>query len=292
MLTEAEKLNFRQEPVRGVMDFIKKFVAESPVNRLKDFDNSAIFEEPLVGFASGDDPLFGEYKKIIGEHHLIPQEAMEKAGKVASRNLSIITWVLPIAADTKKSNRPEKTYPTRRWGHTRFYGEQFNDALRNATAEMLEGMGFPSVAPVTSKFFWASVSRGTTNWSERHALYAAGMGTFGISDGFITAKGMAMRCGSVVTTLELPPTPRPYKNHMANCPYVMDGSCGRCIERCPSGAITKDGHDKSKCMAHMKSVYDKLHTDFQVEIIGCGLCQTRVPCEMAIPKGKGTTISL
>ena len=29
----------------------------------KDF----IFDEPLVQFADGDDPIFSEYKKIIGE---------------------------------------------------------------------------------------------------------------------------------------------------------------------------------------------------------------------------------
>lgn len=289
MPAETERQSFRENPTQFITDFIKRFVAESPVNRLRDFDQSAIFEEPLVGFASGQDPLFGQYKKLIGEHHLTPQEVMDKAGKPPSRNLSLVCWALPIAQDTKRSNRSEKTYPTKRWGHTRFYGEQFNDALRNAVAAKLEELGYPSAAAVTSKFYWMSTSKGMSNWSERHALYAAGLGTFSLNDGFITAKGMAMRCGSVITSLELPPTPRPYKHHMANCPYVMDGSCGRCIERCPSGAITAQGHDKTKCFTHMKGVYDKFHTDFAVDIIGCGLCQTRVPCEMAVPKPKSAS---
>lgn len=286
MPTEQERRQFKENPSQFVTDFIKKFVAESPINRLKELDNTPIFEEPLVGVASGRDPLFAEYKKLIGEHHLTPQEVMEKAGKPVRDSLNVVCWALPIAVETKRSNRSEKTYPTRRWGHTRFYGEKFNDALRNAVAETLEGMGYPSAAPVTSPFYWMSVSKGGSNWSERHALYAAGLGTFSLNEGFITPKGIAMRCGSVVTTLELPATPRPYKNHMYNCPYMVDGSCGKCIDRCPSGAITIQGHDKTKCFNHMKGVYDKYHTEYGVEIIGCGLCQTRVPCEMAIPKLK------
>ncbi|MBI4288415.1 MAG: epoxyqueuosine reductase [Chloroflexi bacterium] len=289
MRTETERHQFQNDPGQSVIDFIKRFVAESPLNRLDAFGNNAIFEDPLVGFASGGDPLFGEYKKIIGEHHLTPQEVMENGGRPPGRNLSVVCWALPIATDTKKGERREKTYPSRRWGHTRFYGEQFNDALRNAVAGMLEDMGYASVAPVASKFYWMSASKYAANWSERHALYAAGLGTFGLNDGFITAKGIAMRCGSVVTSLELPPTPRTFKSHMANCPYVMDGSCGRCMERCPSGSISAQGHDKTKCFNHMKTVYEKFHEDYQVQIIGCGLCQTRVPCEMAAPKGKTAT---
>jgi len=37
---------------------IKQFVAESPLNRLRDIDGSPMWDEPLVAFADGDDPLF------------------------------------------------------------------------------------------------------------------------------------------------------------------------------------------------------------------------------------------
>jgi hypothetical protein len=38
-----------------LVETIKSEVANSPLNRLKDIDDSPIWEEPLVGFADGDD---------------------------------------------------------------------------------------------------------------------------------------------------------------------------------------------------------------------------------------------
>ena len=44
---------------------------------------------------------------------------------------------------------------------------------------------------------------------QRHAAHAAGLGTFGLCDGLITAKGKAMRAGSVVARIAVAQTPRP-----------------------------------------------------------------------------------
>lgn len=52
-----------------VKNFILKAVAESKKNRLQLIDNSPIFEEPLVAFAAGHDPIFSQYKTIIGQFH-------------------------------------------------------------------------------------------------------------------------------------------------------------------------------------------------------------------------------
>jgi len=45
----------------------------------------------------------------------------------------------------------------------------------------------------------------SSNWSERHIAYAAGMGTFSLNDAFITEKGIAIKLLSVVTELEIFP---------------------------------------------------------------------------------------
>ena len=125
-------------------------------------------------------------------------------------------------------------------------------------------------------------------------MYAAGLGTFGLSDGFITPRGIAMRCGSVVTNLPLAVTPRDYTSHTANCLYLSEGTCGVCAERCPAGAITREGgHDKLKCQEFTYGTLRPLFAEYGVEGergagIGCGLCQTGVPCEAGIPaKRKG-----
>jgi hypothetical protein len=51
--------------------------------------------------------------------------------------------------------------------------------------------------------------------------YAAGLGTFGLCDGLITARGKAMRTGSVVARLEIDASPRPYDDHMPIVPSIL-----------------------------------------------------------------------
>ena len=48
-------------------------------------------------------------------------------------------------------------------------------------------------------------------WSERHVAYVCGLGTFGLSKGIITRRGMAGRFCSLVTELELDADIRPYQ---------------------------------------------------------------------------------
>jgi epoxyqueuosine reductase QueG len=123
-----------------------------------------------------------------------------------------------------------------------------------------------------------------SNWSERHAAYAAGLGTFGLSDGLITEAGKAVRIGSVVVEADISITPRTAASHTANCLFHARGSCGTCIDRCPVAAISTAGHDKNICHAYIRSVtapYARQITGEQVT--PCGLCQTRIPCESRNP---------
>lgn len=39
--------------------------------------NDHYYDEPIIKFASADDPLFEEYKKIIDNDHLTPSEAFK-----------------------------------------------------------------------------------------------------------------------------------------------------------------------------------------------------------------------
>jgi epoxyqueuosine reductase len=51
-----------------VRDEIVRFVLERPENR-RLYRGERGFDEPLVGFASAEDPLFAEYKRVIGPFH-------------------------------------------------------------------------------------------------------------------------------------------------------------------------------------------------------------------------------
>lgn len=271
---------------------IKAFVKDTPMNCLA-LDGGLIWAEPLVGFARGDDPLFQEYKHIIGDFYLTPRQVMEKALAQTPQptpqgsEVSVICWVLPQTEATRSSNRKQKTEPSHRWAHTRAYGEKLNEALRREIEGMLQRMGYPAVAPTLSPFFQRlELSNGlASNWSERHTLYAAGLGTFSLTDALITPKGMAHRCGSVVVGVELPATPRTYSGPYANCLFFVDRSCQACIARCPAGALSPQGHDKLKCREYLRSLTTRLKESYGIDTeAGCGLCQTKVPCEARIPK--------
>ncbi len=296
-MEKTSRERFQSDPAQFLEERIKDYVHHGPLNRLRALGGTPIFDEPLVGFADGDDPIFVQYKTIMGDFHLTPREALARhvAGELGEGSpewpaVSAVAWVLPIARETRLSNRRESEGPSLRWNHTRWQGQDFNFDLARYVVSLLEDLGYRAVAPESAPSFRIlRLPDGfASSWSQRHIAYAAGLGTFSLSDGFITRKGIAMRCGSVVTDVELPASPRPYPNYLANCLFYVDRSCHRCIERCPGGAITEEGHDKVKCRAIMfeqqKAWVEGAHGEGYIgDYAGCGLCQTKVPCEDRIP---------
>ena len=266
---------------------IERFVRESPLNRFADSDDP-YFDAPLVGFAAAGDPLFREYKEIIGLFHQTPQEVLQSACGADARAASVVCWVLPITRATRESNRAETRFPSAAWARTRNFGEQFNAALRRHLVGWLEAQGHRAVAPQLAaswKEFPDTPTGRASSWSERHAAYAAGLGTFSLNDALITPKGIAHRCGTLVTDLALAPTPRTAPDHRHNCLYYREGSCGLCIARCPVGALSRDGHDKRICSEYVYgTVVEAVAQQYGVAATGCGLCQTRVPCEGQAPE--------
>ncbi|MBQ0080024.1 MAG: 4Fe-4S binding protein [Alistipes sp.] len=114
----------------------------------------------------------------------------------------------------------------------------------------------------------------TSNWSERHVAYISGMGTFGLSKGLITKRGVSGRYGSVITNVDFPITKRDYEGLYDYCTM-----CGKCIEQCPANAISfENGKDHHKCSSYFDTVRIKYAPRF-----GCGKCQVTTPCERGIP---------
>lgn len=289
-MTQPNFNDLERNPQEWIEGVINRFIVSSPENSMRDKAGERSWEEALLGFSSGADPIYERYKEYVGQFHFTPAEIFNLTfpeTPAAPDELTVISWVLPQRQETKKDNRAQDFYPADRWVRARFFGEDFNVALRKHVVEQLERVGVPAVAPQLSPHWKQEQSTEygfASRWSERHAAYAGGLGTFGLCDGLITAKGKAHRAGSVVTRLEIPPTPRPYQNHRAYCLYFYDGSCMACAKRCPVGAITEKGHDKVKCWDHAGGTCARyVEERFGIKGYGCGLCQTGVPCESGIP---------
>ena len=271
-----------------VGEIVKTFI-ESPENTMKNEANERAWAEPLVGSSSGADPLYGFYKEDIGSFFMTPLEWFTKTFpgvEVTPGELTVISWILPQTEATKAEHRLQTRMPTERWARARIYGEEANEKLRRHVAETLTEAGYPSVAPMLSPLWERGESKKygfASSWSERHAAYAAGLGTFGLCDGLITPRGKAMRAGSVIARIDIPPSARPYEDHNAYCLFYTKGTCGDCIRRCPAGAISEAGHDKTRCSEYLRGTRRYVESTFGFEGYGCGLCQTGVPCESRIP---------
>ena len=283
---------------QDIYNLILGFLKESGLNRVASEDaiypelaGLKLFDEPLLGFSSATDILYTEtFKKegVISPLYLSPREWLPSSE-------TVISFFLPLSEEIRNSNKNKKDIPyeagipqraSAAWLHGRIEGQNFIDALTTFLEEEIRKAGYDCICPSTSDRF-AIVAPYVSNWSERHAAYASGLGTFGLSKGLITKKGLAGRFGSVITSLKLPPDERPYSDPFEYC--LM---CGKCQERCPASAIDKErgcalGKDQNICGPFVKGSTLPPHGPKGIERYGCGKCQVAVPCEFEIPKKLG-----
>ncbi len=238
-----------------------------------------IFEAPILGFCDAHDKSFEILKEpeVVGCHFRYPREWLPTAQ-------TVISIFLPYSEAIKSSNREQKIWPSMGWVIGRVEGHQlFQNLLLHLQAN-LKTAGFETVIPTMDQKFFSIAEPTeelcgdplsfTSNWSERHIAYLSGLGTFGLSKGLITKKGVAGRFGSLVTELKLEPNKQHYKIYNDYCL-----ECGACIKQCPVNAISiKEGKDHRLCSIFLKKTAEKFNPRY-----GCGKCQVNVPCESGMP---------
>ncbi len=269
-------------------------------NVLRDRGGLAIFGPPLVGVADADDPVFVRFREVVSPRHLMPRELL---GRPVPGAVRVIVWVLPYTEEIRASNRGGE-WPSSLYSQARNNAAALNEQVGRRLAAALGERGHAAVAPIAAPGYDA-VRDGervfTSTWSERHAAFAAGLGRFGLNGGLITGAGMAVRIGSLVTDLEVEPTPRAAGGHLHPCLAADGEGCGRCIPRCPAGAISPAGLDKERCYARRNVVRERFLPQYlgSLELLtasivkggkrtaghslGCALCQCGVPCEAGVP---------
>ncbi len=295
-----------QEVVWSVEGLVAELLGDAQESCLADYGGRPIFGSPVVGVADGDDELFERFRSVVGGRHLMPRELLagqSRPGADLSR-VRVVVWVLPFTEDVRRSNRAGRE-PSRMYSLARNNGGALNFALRRGMTDRLRAGGWEAAAPLLTDGYDAFRSEAHTfssSWSERHAAYAAGLGQFGLNGSLITPVGASVRIGSVVTNAPVPVTPRTFSDHRAPCLATGGAVCGRCIERCPAGAVGPDGLDKERCY-EMRGAIRERHLDAYVReldmlpvpivkggvssagySLGCALCQCGVPCEARFPE--------
>lgn len=242
-----------------------------------------IFDAPIFGFGAADDEYFQSLKdpSVIGKHFLLPKEWLPQAK-------TVISFFLPFTEAVKDSNSQNMSWPSDEWMHGRIEGQVLIGKLCHHLQAELQKAGYNSVVPCYDKGYWARSGGNnaaldsdeapvlyTSNWSERHVALVCGLGTFGLSKGLITKKGIAGRLGSIVTELYLSPEAREYETIYEYC-----SMCGTCVKNCPVSAISlENGKDHPICSDFLDETMAKHKPRY-----GCGKCQIKVPCASAIPK--------
>lgn len=233
-----------------------------------------LYDAPLIKYGRADDPLFTGLKSsdIIGPHVLLPAEWLPGAK-------TVISVFLPVSEAVATDNQQQMDWPSPGWLYARIEGQAMIRSMTIQLVQLLQDCGFETLAPSLDSRFFTRENRPdeepdvlsfTSNWSERHAAFICGTGTFGLSKGLITEKGMAGRFTSIITTLELAADSRPYTEVYEYC-----SRCGACIRNCPAGAISLvHGKDHKLCSNYLNITRTKYHPRY-----GCGKCQVKVPCE-------------
>ena len=252
---------------------------EGNIENIPGVGETLLFDEPLIGFASASDGIFETYRReeVIGPHFFGPFEWLPEAK-------TVVSFFLPFSSAVRVSNRADRTDPSTEWLYGRIEGEAFIVSFMAALKRMLTEKGIGVCVPSLDERFDVQFEmtdgangadfHADSRWSERHAAYACGLGTFGLSRGLITEKGIAGRYASLIVSEEWKATERRYTGIDDYCV-----KCGACIRRCPVHAISLEfGKNNVLCKAQVDKMGEKYAPRY-----GCGKCQTGVPCENRAP---------
>lgn len=260
--------------IDAITAFLTRVVTTDPRNTLPEGEHLTIWEPPLVAVAAADDPLFEALKTpgIVGPVHRLPDEWLSGAK-------SVISYFLPYTEPLRRGYPKKSIMPSLEWVSGRRNGEVFNNVVRRALIRFLESYGGKGLAPGNHRHYQAV--KMIPMWSERHVAYIAGLGSFGIHGALITKKGASGRIGSIITDLELPPTPRAYSDIYEYCPYPAYRTCGACIPRCPVDAIGPESRDNLRCVIQGRDTVGDFYRPWGYH--SCGHCLTWLPCAHQIP---------
>ncbi len=258
-----------------VLDFLKNFSDQSRINIVPEdialtpeCQGIRIFEHPLVGVSSARDEIYETYKDpdIVGADYMLPAQWLKGAK-------TVLSFFSPFSRHIKKSNA-WGNLPSDQWLHGRIEGQAYMVAAAQALAMRIRSEGMRALVPLEDKRFKVFTEpKFYSNWSERHAAYAGGLGTFSLNRAIITEKGIAGRFCSVITDVELPADVRGYTGIYDNC-----SMCGTCLRACPVDAINKHGKAHMPCKIFLDGIKAQ-HPPWY----GCGKCQCGMPCESWFP---------
>jgi len=243
-----------------------------------DYAGKRIWKEALICVGDANDEMFKWLREpgVLHPEAYMPQDFVPDAK-------SVISFFLPFTDEIKADNAKNLNNASELWMLGSSLGQTALIGLSETIAELLRNNGYDAAVPQTDPRA-KSLAKSVSCWSERHIAHICGLGTFGMSRGLITEKGIAGRFGSVVTNAVLPVTERKYTGHFDYCI-----KCGACANNCPGDAINMqrgfyEGKDNAACTETLKKICGPYQREDRPHYHCCGKCQVNTPCADGIPK--------
>lgn len=227
-----------------------------------------------IGFAQAD--VFGELKERLRlQQDLGYQSGFEESDiekrtepeRLLSGASSIIS--IALAYPSKMKNAPRSVKGERRGIFCRAsWGKDYHHILREKLS-LLEDFIIKKVPEANVK---SMVDTGEL--SDRAVAERAGIGWSAKNCAIMSPEfGSYMYLGEMITNLALPPD-TPMEDQC--------GSCNKCVEACPTGALVQGGQlDSSKCIAFLTQTKGFLPDQYRDKLgnrlYGCDTCQTVCP---------------
>jgi epoxyqueuosine reductase QueG len=240
---------------------IKQQIIDYIKNEVEENNPQQFFREPIVGFSSADDELYQNIKKIVGEHHLFPQEVLPGAK-------TVVSFFIPFTKKVVESNKGAEV--SDEWALSYIRCNHLISGICESLTEMLRKNGVKASGMKTLRGFDKENLR--SEWSHRSAAYIAGLGAFGMHRLLISKKGAAGRYGSLIISEKIDPDVRPGKEY---CVSRSGGDCDFCIKNCPLNALAADSFDRHNCYERVCAINDSFKNFGLCNV--CGKCLTG-PC--------------
>ncbi|MCC7246897.1 MAG: tRNA epoxyqueuosine(34) reductase QueG [Saprospiraceae bacterium] len=150
------------------------------------------------------------------------------------------------------------------------YGEDYHHVVKDRLKSLLESMR-SEFGDIDGRCFVDSAPVLEREWAQRAGLGWNGRHTLTINP----KRGSWFFLAEIICDLPLPPDD-PIRDHC--------GTCRRCIEACPTEAISPQGYllDASRCISYLNiELRDEIPTEFQGQMadwmFGCDVCQDVCP---------------
>lgn len=151
------------------------------------------------------------------------------------------------------------------------YGEDYHHVLKSKLKSLLDFI-HEAIGDVDGRCFVDSAPVMEREWAKRAGLGWTGKNTLLIQPG----AGSYFFLAEIILDLELMSSENPIRDHC--------GTCRRCIEACPTDAISTDGYllDASKCISYLtielrEEIPSQFHGKMENWAFGCDICQEVCP---------------